>query len=442
MSEIQALEARKAEILKELDTLVTLLETEKRSASKEEDARQEQLLEDHKSVMKKLDKARKSDEIRRQVAAVLPQGVADNTTAAFTELRTEPYRRGGKESYYNDLGAATTRGDREARERLTLNDRYRNEQMKRENRAGETTVAGAGGEFAPPLWQIDQFIALARPKRTFADVVNNIPLPDDVSSISLPKVATGTASATQGTQNTGINVQDITTTSVSTGITTVAGGAVISQQLLDQSPVSMDDVITADLARDLAGKIDAAVIAAVVAAAGNTITYTNASPTSLLFGTFIQQGIDQILAGNFTNPDAIIMRPDRWGRLLAYGDNSGRPLVVPNAAYGRFNQLGVADGVQNQGLAGEYRGVPVYLDPLIPNNLGAGTNQDEAFVLDSKQINLYESTAKVEAFRETYANQLSLFVRIHEYYGIIANRLPKTISLITGTGMIPGAYGL
>lgn len=442
MSEIQALEARKAEILKELDTLVTLLETEKRSATKDENARQEQLLDDHKSVVKKLDKAHKAENLRKQVAAVLPTGVADNHAPGMTELRTEPYRKGGKESFYEDLANAQTRGDSEARERLVVNDRYRADKLKRESRAGETTVVGAGGEFAPPLWQIDQFIALARPKRTFADLVNNVALPDGVSSISLPKVATGTATATQGTQNTGVNVQDITTTSVSTGITTVAGGAVISQQLLDQSPISMDDVITADLARDLAGKIDAAVIAAVAGVSGlNAITYTNASPTSLLFGTFVQQGIDQILQGNFTNPDAIVMRPDRWGRLLAYGDNSGRPLVVPNAAYGRFNQLGVANGVQNQGVAGEYRGVPVYLDPLIPNNLGAGTNQDEAFVLDSKQVFLYESPTKIEAFRETYANQLSLFVRIYEYYGIIANRLPKTISVISGTGMIPGAYG-
>jgi len=116
--------------------------------------------------------------------------------------------------------------------------------------------------------------------------------------------------------------------------------------------------------------------------------------------------------------------------------------VVPNAAYGRFNQLGTANGVVNQGIAGEYRGVSVYLDPLIPVNLGVGTNQDEVFVLESQQVNLYESVPQIEAFRETYSNQLSLFVRVFEYYGIIANRLPKAISLITGTGMIPGAYGL
>ena len=440
MSEkLTALETRKAEIVAELEAIVSLLEAEKRSANKIETEKQTALLADHKSVVKKIKKETEAEDLRAQVTAATPKAVLDNLPI-FTELRTEPYVRNGTESYYADLFAYKVHGNRSAGDRLTVNDRYREAHQTLETRA-ESTIAGAGGEFAPPQWQIQNFVALARPKRTTADLVNNLPLPAGVSSINLPKVATGASIALQ-TQNTGVSVTDITTTSVSTTISTVAGGAIISQQMLDQSPIGLDQVITADLARALAGAVDSAVIAAIVAAAGNAITYTSASPTSLLFGTFVQQGIDQILQGDFNNPDCIVMRPDRWGRLLAYGDTAGRPLVVPNASYGRFNQLGTANGVVNQGIAGEYRGLPVYLDPLIPNNLGVGTNQDEVFVLESQQINLYESVPQIEAFRETYSNQLSLFVRVFEYYGIIANRLPKAISLITGTGMIPGAYGV
>ena len=440
MSEkLTALETRKAEIVAELEAIVSLLETEKRSANKTETEKQTALLADHKAVVKKIKKETEAEDLRAQVTAATPKAVLDNLPI-FTELRTEPYVRNGTESYYADLFAYKVHGNRSAGDRLTVNDRYREAHQTLETRA-ESTIAGAGGEFAPPQWQIQNFVALARPKRTTADLVNNLPLPAGVSSINLPKVATGASIALQ-TQNTGVSVTDITTTSVSTTISTVAGGAIISQQMLDQSPIGLDQVITADLARALAGAVDSAVIAAIVAAAGNAITYTSASPTSLLFGTFVQQGIDQILQGDFNNPDCIVMRPDRWGRLLAYGDTAGRPLVVPNAAYGRFNNLGTANGVVNQGIAGEYRGLPVYLDPLIPNNLGVGTNQDEVFVLESQQINLYESVPQIEAFRETYSNQLSLFVRVFEYYGIIANRLPKAISAITGTGMIPGAYGV
>ena len=85
------------------------------------------------------------------------------------------------------------------------------------------------------------------------------------------------------------------------------------------------------------------------------------------------------------------------------------------------------------------------LNPIAARQFDFGPvslSQDEVFVLESQQVNLYESVPQIEAFRETYSNQLSLFVRVFEYYGIIANRLPKAISLITGTGMIPGAYGV
>jgi HK97 family phage major capsid protein len=441
MSEkLTALETRKAEIVTELESIVGTLETEKRSANKEESARQIELLTDHKAVVKKIAKEIAAEDLRAQVAAATPVGVAKDAPI-FTELRTEPYCKDGKSgSYYRDLFDAKLHGSRTATDRLVENDRYREAHQTAETRA-ESTIAGAGGEFAPPQWQIQNFVALARPRRTTADLVNNVPLPPGYSSFNLPKVATGAAVANQ-TQNTGVQVTDITTTSVSTTITTIAGGALISQQMLDQSPVGLDQVITADLAKALAGAVDSYTIAAIAAAAGNAITYTSASPTSLLFGQYVQQAIDAVLVGDFNNPDAIVMRPDRWGRLLAYGDTAGRPLVTPNAAYGRFNSLGTANGVVNQGIAGEYRGISVYLDPLIPANLGAGTNQDEVFVLESQQVNLYESTPMIEAFRETYSNQLSLFVRVYEYVGIIANRLPKAISAVTGTGMIPGAYGL
>jgi HK97 family phage major capsid protein len=436
---IETIEARKAKIDKKLDAIVALAETEERNVSTEEQTKVESLLEKRTAVIKSLETVRQTEEIRKENGAALKAIGYENQTRGTGE-REAPYRAGGVQSYYKDLRAARQLGDSDARDRLIANDRHREDQMQQR---GETTVAGAGGEFDPPLWQIDQWIKRMLPVRTTADVVNKITIPKGVSSINLPKVVTGTATAVQTMQNTGINVQDITTTSVSTAITAVAGGAVYSLQWLAQSPIPVDNVITDDIGRDLATKIDAAVIAGIAAVAGlNAITYTNASPTTALLGQYVQQGIDAVTGTNYTKPNAIIMRPDRWGRMLAYGDSAGRPLVLPNPNYGPFNTLGAANGQTVQGYAGEYRGLPVFLDPLIPNNLGAGTNQDEVFILDATQINLYESAPTVETFDATYANQMSMFLRIYEYYGLIANRLPKAISLISGTGMIPGSYGL
>jgi len=434
---LKTIEARKVEIDKELDGLVKTAEKEKRTISDEEKTRFDALLEERKSVVKQAKTAAKVAAVRESSAVELV-GISD--TATFkTEERAEPYRQGGKDSFFRDLAAAS-KGDSNASDRLVRNTKYVADQLEQR---GETTVAGAGGEFDPPLWAINQWIKLMRPARTTADLVNKQVLPPGLSSINIPKVLTGTLTAQQTTQNTGVSVQDITTMSVSAPVLTVAGGAVYSLQFLQQSPIPVDQVIIDDLTRDLANKIDNAVIAAVAATAGlNSVTYTSASPTSVIVGTYVQQAIDQVLQGNYTNPNAIIMRPDRWGHLLAAGDSAGRPFILPNTALGNFNTLGQANGQNVQGLAGSYRGVNVYLDPLIPINLGAGVNQDEIFVLDTTQVSLYESTPYVSTFEQTYANQLSMFIRLHEYYAVLPNRLPKAISLITGTGMIQPAYGV
>ena len=305
-----------------------------------------------------------------------------------------------------------------------------------------STAAGAGGEFAPPLWQVEDFVAYRRPGRATADILNHEALPYGVSSINLPKVTTGALTGTQANQNTGVANRDFATGSVTGSVGTISGQVVISQQDLDQTPINLDNVILQALQRDYDLQLDVAVIAAIAAAAGNAITYTDASPTSAKILGQVQQGIDAVHTGIYSPAKAVIMRPDRWGKMLAATDGNGRPLVLPNADYGAFNALGLAEGQVPQGYAGSLRALATILDPSIPNNLGAGTNQDEIFVLDPSQITLYESAPKAETFQETYANQLSVLCRFYAYWTIIPNRLPKAISLITGTGLVNTlAYG-
>ena len=174
----------------------------------------------------------------------------------------------------------------------------------------------------------------------------------------------------------------------------------------------------------------------------NAVTYTSASPTSAGLLATIQQAIDAIHTGVYRPATAIVMRPDRWGRLLAATDSAGRPLVLPIAEYGAYNVLGRQDGITPQGVAGTLRGVPVILDASISNTQGAGANQDSIYVMRPQEVNLYESAPRAEVFQQTYAANLSILCRFYAYYGIIANRLPKAISVVSGTGLIPAAYGL
>ena len=448
MAQQDILEARQTELRTSITAILDKATTENRGISDEEQTEIDGHYAEIRSAEDKITKLHDNAamdaaiEARRAAQKVMPgaQIVMAPEVPAYTEQRSEPYRKGGNESYFLDLYYAENRNDPSARERLGRAAAYRTDMEKR---AGETTLAGAGGELAPPLWLENELVTLLRPGRVLADRTNKKMLPSGVSSINLPKITTGTNVGAQSTQNTAITQQDIATTSVSTGITTLAGGALVSLQLLQQSPISVDDVLIADLAKVLAVAIDTAVITGISGTAGiNAITYTDASPTTLKVLHQIQQAIDTVSTNVFEAPDTIVMRPDRWGRFIDAVDTAGRPMVVPSTSYGVFNASGLSDGQVAQGFAGTLRGIPVFLDPNIPNNLGAGTNQDEIFVFKGSETYLYESAPVFATFEQTYANTLSLYIRAHEFYGLIANRYPKSVSLISGTGMIQQAYGV
>ena len=169
-TQIGTIEARKAKIDKKLDAIVALAETEKRNVSDGEQSKVAGLIEKRSAVVKELKKASKAVEVRKENGAAL-KAIGYEHQARGSGEREAPYREGGAASFYRDLRAARQLGDSDARDRLITNDRHREDQMQQR---GETTVAGAGGEFDPPLWQIDQWIKVQRPARTSADIVNKL----------------------------------------------------------------------------------------------------------------------------------------------------------------------------------------------------------------------------------------------------------------------------
>lgn len=364
---------------------------------------------------------------------------------APVQVTSEPnpvYRRDNHEvSFFRDVFNAQLRNDAGAFGRLA---------SSQESRALSTS-AGAGGQFAPPDWLIEDFVALARAGRVYADGMQHDELPAGVSSINLPTVNTGTAVAVQATQNTAVQSTDLTTSSVSSGITTIAGQQVVSLQLLQQSGIPFDRVVLGDLARAYAAQIDGQVLngsgasgqlQGVIGTSGvNAITYTQASPTVTGAGQFYSQIIQAINAVNtnrFLPATEIYMHPRRWAWVLNALDQQNRPLVVPNGP--AFNQLATQDGVTPQGIAGTLAGLPVKVDPNIPTNLGAGTNQDVVLVQRSDDLWLFESALQSASFDATYANQASILFRVLGYSAFIPNRYPKSIAVISGTGLVTPTF--
>jgi hypothetical protein len=332
----------------------------------------------------------KAAELRAQYGQAGPQGSGIRVTS-----EPETYRRDGNVSYFRDLYRAQVGGNRESIERLTRNDRE--VQAGLEQRALTTTDGGIG-EFVPPLWMVDDYVKLARAGRVCADQVTPMTLPGGTDSINLPRLATGTATAEQTTQNTAVQNTDATTNSVTAR--------------WRPSPASRSSPAAARPVADQHGRDPAGGPGRGLRHQGSTRSSQQqrgeqARPAQRdrhqrghlhrrhadggRAVPKVADGIQQIHTGRFMPADKIFMHPRRWAWFTARLDTAGRPLVVPVANMPQ-NALANMGAVESQGFVGTLQGLPVYIDPNIPINLGGGTNEDRIIILRSTDVILFEGT--------------------------------------------------
>ena len=343
-------------------------------------------------------------------------------------------------SYFRDLYLSKTKGDREATDRLSghaLATRDIN------------TTDTSGGDFVPPAYLVNEYIAKARAGRITADLCSKFALPGGTDSINFPSITTGTANAAQASQNSALQETNLVTATVTAPVTTIGGIQDVSVQLVEQSPIAFDQVIFADLAASHAQAVGNAVINGtgssgtlegfVNADTVNTITYTDASPTAAETVAKIADGIQQVATSRFLPADAIVMHPRRWYALASGGDGSQRPLVVPTAQ--AQNAFGTSEGVAAEGAAGNILGLPVYLDPNIATNTGAGTNQDIIIISRFADAYLFEGTPKAEVFRETLSAEATVRFRLYNFVAFTAERyVGVNTSIVSGTGLVTPSF--
>jgi HK97 family phage major capsid protein len=275
-------------------------------------------------------------------------------------------------------------------------------------------------------------------------------LPLGVSSLNLPKVSGGTSTAVQVTQNNQISSTDLQTTSVSSGITTIAGQQIVSLQLVAQSGIPFDQIVLSDLAADFSRSLDLQVVTGTGAngqlrglengASVGTTAYTTASPALVSttsansFYNAVVRSANALNTTRYLPATHVVMHPQRWAWCLEALDANQRPIVLTNGA--GFNNVAISGEPTAEGAAGVLANLPVYTDNNVPVNKGVGTNQDEVFVLRAPDIFLYEGELALESFDSTYANQNSLLYRAVGFAGMIPDRYSASVNIIGGTGLI------
>lgn len=428
------------------DSIATLQTIEKRAQT--QSFRNRGLPDDFLEIVERNHEktTRQLRQIADDSASTDPEGFP--VTSSTLEVRSEPqtYRPDRQHSYFADMAKRSLYGDSEAAARLQRHALEVASSTSPEMRAAGR-ADGSASEMVPPAWLVSEYVPLARPGRVTADLFAKFALPANTDSLNIPKITQGTLIAAQTADNATVTSQDIVTSSVVAPVQTYAGTTDFSLQLLEQSPVAFDQVIYTELVRAQAQAIGSA---ALVGTGANgqleglltntdtsSVTFTSASPTASGFYNACASAVNAVVSNLYAMPDAIVMAPRRWLWLLEQVDSSGRPLVVPTANGGQsVNAMAPANALSLGESVGTLHGLPVYLDALMPINLGSGTNEDRVLVGNFASAHLYESGVRSQVFFEPGAKSMTVTARLYSYVACTgAKRFPKAFTVIKGTGL-------
>ena len=427
MSMSEKLIEKRSALLADAQSIVDAAEAEARDLTAEEDGAIGVSLRSAAELDATI-KQHQELELRNKEAAELRKAVG----GAVVKKEARTYSPNSTTSFLSDAFAANFGGDFSAQERLA---RHMNEE--RVERRDVTSANFAG--LVVPQFLTDLAAPFARAGRPVADAARKHPLPAQGLTISISKVTTGSSAAAQ-TEGASVSETNMDDTKLDISVTTVAGQQTVSRQALERG-TGVDMIVMNDLISAYHTRVDALLVAELLASAGQTVTYTDDTPTVAELYPKLMDAIQKVQTTFFAGPNVIIMHPRRLAFIMASLDTTNRPLVTP--APRNFNAVASGNGAAQYGNSGyEIAGLPIITDANVSVAQGAGTNQDTIYVGNLQELHLWEdaSSPMFLRFDQPKAAELDVLAIVYGYNAMTANRYPNAWAQINGTGLVTPTF--
>lgn len=459
--ELEAAQKRRTKCMKEAELILAKAQQDGRSnLTPEEDERvaelfaaRDQAKTDIEGIQRKLDNANKvkAEELERAEQA---QQIRDTSTrrpsydqVARVGQEERTYRRDqdplGK-GFLMDICRQFSHQDIEAGGRLARH--MQEERVERAEYLQRAVGTGAFTGLTVPQYLTDMYAPATAALRPFADVCNPHPLPEAGMSIEISRITTPSAAGLQASQNTAVTNQDMDDTLLSVPVKTAAGQQTVSRQAIDRG-TGIEDVTMQDLFTRVATNLDSTLLNEATTGLTNVATpvaYTDATPTGAEMYPKIlgaAAGVEAALLA-MGAPTHAVMHSRRWYWLSSQMSNTW-PMV-------NFTNLPVQASAQanpDSSYASGPRGVlPCGLQVIVDNNIGtaygAGTNEDEVYVVPRNECHLWEDDNAPLFIRAEQAAAASLGVVLvaYSYFAYTFQRYANGMQKVGGTGLITPAF--
>lgn len=315
------------------------------------------------------------------------------------------------------------------------------------------TAAGAPG-LVVPQYLIDMYAAKGRPGRKFADQCRHHDLPETGMTVYIPRQTALTSADIQAAEMDTASETDYDDELIPVAVRTVAGSQTVSRQSSERS-LGTEDIVFADLMRSYDSSLDSKLLNSAtwgLLAVANTNTYTDASPTAEeLYPklTGAQATAEDTLLDADEDDFFTLMRGRRWSWLSTQLTDKW-PFLAVNG-FPAHNGGGVNDDTgYRTGVRGKLpNGGDVVTDNNLPNNLGAGTNEDVIVVVARQEAHLWEDPKAPIFIRaeQPQAKKLGIDLVLYGYFAACFDRVvdaqgsPKAVhQKITGTGLVAPTF--
>jgi len=286
------------------------------------------------------------------------------------------------------------------------------------------------GEFAKKLLKGDaDAVELARAASDSSDTValpgfigfidnlidNNRPALSVFSRGALPNAGLTVEYAQVTANDITVGVQDpegealsfgnLTIDSVSAPVKTYGGYTSFTKQTIERSTVDYLNTVFRALSLAYANATNGALVAHVqgLSYTGKTFDVSDLTSAALIAG--ITDGSSYIFENTGLRPEAIVVDPGAYKKLMTVVGEDGRPVVLVNGA--GVNNIGSAN---IPGLAGQLFGLPVVVDPAMGNNL--------AYMANSAAIQTFESAGAPVRLTDSEITTLTDSVSVYGYMAI------------------------